>query len=115
APAAPTSTSAATKPPASDAEWKDRLHAALMDLGLAFTADGLEHSTVVATAAELQFTTPEEFMLGMRAEDLNQAVRKLIGRPMKIKITAGQSAAPAPRPSAQKAPVDETSVRAMDH
>ena len=76
------------------------------------TADGVEHSAVAASAGELQFTTPQEFMLGMRAEDLNQAVRRLTSRPMKIKISAGQSAAPA-APATQKPPADETSARAL--
>ena len=52
-------------------------------------------------------------MLGMRAEDLNQAVRRLTSRPMKIKISAGQSAAPAAAPTTQKPPADETSARAL--
>jgi len=53
----------------------------------------VEHSTVAASANELQFITPEEFMLSMNADDLNQAVRRIVGRPLKIKIVAGQSAA----------------------
>src|SRR5207237_669544 len=57
-------------PPASDVDWKQRLHATLMEIGMPFTADGVEHSTVTASATELQFTTPEEFMLGMKADDL---------------------------------------------
>ena len=38
-------------PPASDDEWKERLHAALMEIGMPFTADGVEHSTIAASAA----------------------------------------------------------------
>jgi DNA polymerase III subunit gamma/tau len=102
-----------TAPPGSDAEWKERLHSTLMDIGMAFTADGVEHSTVVASAGELQFTTPEEFMLGMKPDDINQAVRKILGRPMKIKITPGQGAAPTAPGKIQKAPEDETSARAL--
>ena len=72
-----------------------------------------EHSAVAASAGELVFTTPEEFMLGMRAADLNQAVRRLVGRPMKIRIVPGQGAAPAAPAKAQKAPADGTSARAL--
>lgn len=110
----PTSAPQAQTAPASDAEWKQRLHTTLMEIGMPFTADGVEHSTVAASTAELQFTTPEEFMLGMKADDLNQAVRRIIGRPMKIKIVAGKSDAPAPvREIARKAPENETSARAL--
>jgi DNA polymerase-3 subunit gamma/tau len=101
-------------PPASGDEWKQRLHATLMEIGMPFTADGVEHSSVAASAAELQFTTPEEFMLGMKADDLNQAVRRIVGRPMKIKIVAGQGAAPAPvGESARQPPENEISARAL--
>src|SRR5207302_789214 len=94
-------------PPTTDLDWKHRLHSTLMEIGMQFTADGVEHSTVAASANELQFTTPEEFMLSMNADDLNQAVRRIVGRPLKIKIVAGQSAASASAAApakAQKAP-----------
>jgi hypothetical protein len=85
-----------------------------MEIGMTFTADGVEHSTVTASAGELQFTTPEQFMLSMKAEDLNQAVRRIVRGPMKIKIVAGAApAAPAPAIKVQKAPEDEASARAM--
>jgi DNA polymerase-3 subunit gamma/tau len=99
--------------PVSSAEWKDRLHATLMEIGMAFTADAVEHSAIEVSAAELSFTTPEEFMLGMKENDINQAVRKILGRPMKIKITGGQGAVAAAPPQVQKAPADETTARAL--
>src|SRR5438552_8110965 len=61
-PVAPTSN---IQNPTSDADWKERLHSTLMEIGMPFTADAVEHSTVTASASELQFTAPEEFMLGM--------------------------------------------------
>jgi len=76
---------------------------------------GLGGLTVTASAGELQFTTPEQFLLSMKADDLNQAVRRIVSRPMKIKIVAGAApaAAAAPAIKAQKAPEDEASARAM--
>jgi len=108
-PAPPTSTA----PPTTDADWKQRLHAALIEIGMPFTADGVEHSTVAVSANELQFTTPEAFMLGMNANDLTQAVRRIVNRPMKIKIIAGQGSAPPAPVDVQKAPENETSARAL--
>jgi DNA polymerase-3 subunit gamma/tau len=96
--------------PASDVEWKQRLHAELMEIGMKFTADGVEHSTIVALAGELQFTTPEEFMLAMKPDDLGKAVSRIVGRPMRIKITPGKAAAPVKQ---EQAPEDETSSRAL--
>jgi hypothetical protein len=103
----------ASPEPISGAEWKERLHATLMEIGMAFTADAVEHSAIEASAGELAFTTPEEFMLGMKADDLNQAVRKILGRPMKIKIVASQGMV-APPPQIRKSPpADETTARAL--
>jgi DNA polymerase-3 subunit gamma/tau len=100
-------------PPASDQEWKQRLHTTLMEIGMAFTADGVEHSTVAASASELRFTTPEEFRLGMKPDDINQAVRRILGRPMKIEIISGAAPAPAAASLVRKAPESETSARAL--
>jgi DNA polymerase III subunit gamma/tau len=100
--------------PASDTEWKEQLHATLMEIGMTFTADAVEHSVVVASAAELQFTSPEEFLLAMKPDDINQAVKRILGRPMKIKIIPGAgSTATAPAKAPPKAAEDETSSRAL--
>jgi DNA polymerase-3 subunit gamma/tau len=100
--------------PTSNQEWKERLHATLMEIGMVFTADAVEHSTVTASANELRFTTPEEFRLGMKPNDINQAVQRIVGRPMKIEIATGQGSEPAATPNiVRKAPESETSARAL--
>jgi len=93
--------------------WRDKLHATLMELGLTFTADAIEHSEVVEANGELQFTTPREFSLAMKPDDINQAVKRIAGKPMKIKVTIGNAGAPAkaaPPPAAQ---ANELSERAL--
>ena len=53
-------------------------------------------------------------MLGMKPDDINQAVRRILGRPMKIKIITGQGASEPSAPvKPQKAPENETSARAL--
>lgn len=94
--------------------WRPRLHAALMELGMAFTADAIEHSQIVESNGELQFTTPKEFSIAMKAEDINRAVRQIAGKPLKIKITIGEVAAQAKvaTPAAQE---DDLTRRALEH
>ncbi len=94
--------------------WRPRLHAALMELGMAFTADAVEHSQIVESNGELQFTTPKEFSIAMKAEDINRAVRQIAGKPLKIKITIGEVAAQAKvaTPAAQE---DDLTRRALEH
>ena len=92
-----------------------KLHAALMELGMAFTADAIEHSEIVEANGELQFTTPREFSIAMKEADINQAVRQIIGKPLKIKVTIGEVAAQnqekvAAAPAAQE---DDASRRAL--
>jgi len=73
--------------------WRSRLHATLMELGMAFTADAVEHSEVIEAAGELHFSTPKEFSIGMKEADIGRAVRQIAGKPLKIKITIGDAAA----------------------
>jgi DNA polymerase III subunit gamma/tau len=111
--AAPPSPPAQAQSP-SPSSWRSKLHATLMELGMAFTADAIEHSEVVESNGELQFTTPRQFSLAMKPEDINQAVRRIAGKPLKIKITIGDVAAQENvQPAA--AQEDDLSRRALGH
>jgi DNA polymerase-3 subunit gamma/tau len=101
-------------PPAEPGGWKDRLHAALIEMGMAFTADALEHSEVTETGSELQFTTPKEFALGMNLPDIQKAIQRVAGKPYRAKITIGEPAAP-PAPVRAPAGEDEVARRALSH
>ena len=85
-----------------------------MELGMPYTADAVEHSEVVEVKGELQFTTPKDLSISMQADEINQAVRQIIGKPLKIKITIGDVAVQekVPAPAAQ---ADDVSRRALSH
>jgi DNA polymerase III subunit gamma/tau len=98
--------------------WRQKLHTALMELGMAFTADAIEHSEIVEANGELRFTTPREFSIAMKEADINQAVRQIIGKPLKIKVTIGDAAAQNREPrdpiaAAPAAQEDDLSRRAL--
>jgi DNA polymerase-3 subunit gamma/tau len=95
------------------APWRDRLHAKLLELGLTFTADAVEHSHVTETNGELRFVTPQEFTLSMNEKDIQKAVQQVAGRPMRIGIQFGEPGAGA-APPLQK-PKDDVSERALAH
>jgi DNA polymerase-3 subunit gamma/tau len=104
------------QPPA-PGTWRDRLHAALLETGMQFTADAVEHSQVTEASGELQFVTPEEFRLAMNEKDILKVVHKMAGRPMRIKIALGKPdavEAPPGKPKDDK-PKDDTSERALAH
>jgi DNA polymerase-3 subunit gamma/tau len=95
---------------------QQRLVGALHELGMAFTADAVEHSRLVESGTELQFTTPQQFMLGMRVSDLEKAVKHLNAGKWKIKVAAGDAGAPEQRPQSQpQAAGDDATRRALAH
>jgi DNA polymerase-3 subunit gamma/tau len=106
----------ANAPPAARVQasgpWRDRLHSALMEAGMQFTADAVEHSEVTEANGELRFVTPEEFGLAMNEKDILKVVQKIAGRPMRIKIDLG-------KPETAAAPLakskDDVSERALSH
>jgi DNA polymerase III subunit gamma/tau len=99
--------------PAPSGDWGQRLHSALLESGMQFTADAVEHSQVTESGNELHFTTPEEFKLAMNEKDILKIVQKVAGRPMRVKITLGApNAAQVPKP---KPPQSDVSDRALSH
>jgi DNA polymerase-3 subunit gamma/tau len=101
------------QPPAPSNDWSQRLHSALIEAGMQFTADAVEHSRIVESNNELHFTTPEEFKLAMNEKDILKIVQKVAGRPMRVKTTFGQpNVASAPK---LKPPPDDVSERALSH
>ncbi|HTC90584.1 MAG TPA: DNA polymerase III subunit gamma/tau [Bryobacteraceae bacterium] len=109
--AAPPITSNQT--PATTGPWRDRLHAALLEAGMQFTADAVEHSQVTESNGELQFVTPEEFRLAMNEKDILKVVQKIAGRPMRIKISFGEPDRVEAAPLAKAK--DDVSERALSH
>jgi DNA polymerase-3 subunit gamma/tau len=100
------------EPAVQPSDWRQALVAALHDLGLPHTADAVQHSRVIEAGGELQFVTPREFEYFLKPEEINQAVRKIAGKPMKVSVTTGEvafeksDAPPAPNE-------DELTTRAL--
>jgi DNA polymerase III subunit gamma/tau len=113
-PPPPPAQAASHQPPATLASgpWRDRLHSALIEAGMQFTADAVEHSEVTEANGELRFVTPEEFGLAMNEKDILKVVQKIASRPMRIQIDLGKpetAAAPLAKPK------DDVSERALSH
>jgi DNA polymerase-3 subunit gamma/tau len=95
-------------------DGRQRLHAALMELGMPFTADAVENSRVVETTGELQITTTKAFTLALREEDLRAAVSQAFSRPLRIKVTVGDvGETAAPIAQAASKTEDEATRRAL--
>jgi DNA polymerase III subunit gamma/tau len=72
--------------PVAEIGWRESLHAVLMELGMKFTADAIEHSEIRESGNELLFVAPKEFQLSLTADDLQKALKHLNSRPMRVKF-----------------------------
>jgi DNA polymerase-3 subunit gamma/tau len=103
-----------------DADWRARLHDALLAQGCTHTADAVEHSEVNFTGAELVITTTKMYTIALKNDtDLQRTVQQLAGRPIKITLKQGdpvnttklQPPAAAPRADQD----EEVERRALSH
>ena len=99
--------------PPDSGDWRTRLHRALMELNLPFTADAVERSRIVETAGELQFTASAADKLSLRAEDIQKALQHLNARPLRIKVTVGDTGPAATPIAAVPKDDDEVTTRAL--
>jgi DNA polymerase III subunit gamma/tau len=90
-------------------DWRQRLHAALVELGMTFTADAVENSSVKEANGELQFVTSAAYRLALQPDDLLKALKHLSAKPMRIKVTVGEAENLKP----MEARADEASARAL--
>jgi hypothetical protein len=95
-------------------DWREKLHTALMELGMTFTADAVEHSKVSEAGNVLQFVTPKQFMLAMRVEDIAKAAQRASGRMFQIKVTAGEAERAEPAAGSAQ-PQGDASRRALEN
>jgi DNA polymerase-3 subunit gamma/tau len=110
-PPAPPSSAAASAVPAGDIDWRERLHGALTELNMNFTADAVEHSSFALVAGELQVTTPAEFKMMISAADLLKGIHHLGLAAPKIKISFGEVAA-APQMVQKSKPTEDDATKA---
>jgi DNA polymerase III subunit gamma/tau len=105
---------AAPPPPlpiaAGNIDWRERLHWALTEMNMNFTADAVEHSSFALIGGELQVTTPVEFKMMISAADLLKGFQQLGISAPKIKIGFGEVAA-APQMAPKVKPGEDDATR----
>jgi len=100
-------------------DWREKLHAALMELGLTFTADAIEHAEITENGAVLEFSVAKEFSLAMKPEEISRAVQKITERRFKINVSLTNDARTESQlPPAKSQPAgeqDEVAQRALSN
>ena len=67
-----------------------RLHTALLEAGMQFTADAVEHSRDDRVERRAAVLHARRVRLAMNEKDILKVVQKVAGRPMRVKITLGE-------------------------
>jgi DNA polymerase-3 subunit gamma/tau len=112
--APPPDAAPAPSPGASTGDWRERLHGALTELGMHFTADAVEQSQITVNGNELSVLAPKETRLSMKDVDLQKALAHLGAGPFRIKITFGDTGPVGPALEKKKnIDEDEATTRAL--
>jgi DNA polymerase-3 subunit gamma/tau len=118
APKAPTAAKPPPSAPAASGSLRSRLHAALIEAKQANLADALEHSELAESDAELVFTTPKMYQMFLKDAAFEAAVKRVLGKPVRITIKVGEAtrtADPASQPTQPAIQNDAAAERALGH
>jgi DNA polymerase-3 subunit gamma/tau len=101
--------------PSPSDDWRAKLHGALTETGLTFTADAIAQSEVALVNNELQITASKQFTLDLGNEEIRTALKHLGFPALRFKINFGEvkaAQAPMPKPTMKE---DEVTERALAH
>jgi DNA polymerase-3 subunit gamma/tau len=107
--------SAAAAVPSPSDDWRAKLHGALTETGLTFSADAIAQSEVSLANNELQITASKQFQLDLGRDEIQKALKHLGFPALRFKINFGEvkaAQAPIPKPAMKE---DEVTERALAH
>jgi DNA polymerase-3 subunit gamma/tau len=97
-------------------DWRAKLHGAMLEKGLTFSADAIEQSEVTLVNNELQINAPKEFQLSLGREEVLTALKHLGFPALRFKVNFGEVKNAAPASIPKSAPKeDEITERALAH
>jgi len=104
-------------PPMTAGDSRERLHGWLTQNGMTHLADAVENAAIAVAGGDLAVTAPKSYSLYFKDKGFDQAVREVFGRPLRLKLTLADSAAPQPtlaaaRPS-KSSEEEEAAARAL--
>jgi DNA polymerase-3 subunit gamma/tau len=94
-------------PPMTAGDPRERLHSWLTENGMTHLADAVENATIAVTGGDLAVTAPKSYGLYFKDKGFQQAVQKVFGRPLNVKMTVGEASTPPPALATAKAANNE--------
>ena len=121
-PTSPPDAAPVTEAPLEGGDLRARLHAALLESKQSNLADAVAHCETTESPAEVVFLTPKMYQMYLKGPAFESAVQKAAGRPVRIRVQAGETAPAVPltapasvNPAGAKVIEGETAGRALDH
>jgi hypothetical protein len=102
-------------PPSPDDDWRAKLHGAMNEAGLTFSADAIAQAEVAFVNNELVITAPKQFQLDLGRDEIMTALRHLGHSGLRFKVNFGEvkvAQAPIAKPAPKE---DEVTERALAH
>ncbi|HEY7306202.1 MAG TPA: DNA polymerase III subunit gamma/tau [Bryobacteraceae bacterium] len=84
------------EPPVAKDNLAQALHDALSKAGLNFTADAIQHSEISFEGAELVIRAPKAMHLSLKDPAMQRVASEVLGKPVRVRLEAGESVAAAP-------------------
>jgi DNA polymerase III subunit gamma/tau len=85
----------AEAPPMTADDPRQRLHAWLHEHNHAHLADAVENASLTVTGGDLNIVAPKSYALYFKDRGFEDAVREVFGRPLRMKLTTGETATDA--------------------
>ncbi|MDP9053018.1 MAG: DNA polymerase III subunit gamma/tau [Acidobacteriota bacterium] len=105
-------------PPSATDDWRSRLHAAMTETGLAFSADAIAQCEASLVNGELQIVAPKQFQLDLGRDEISTALKHLGHPTLRFKVNFGEvRSGKSPLAAIEKpaAKEDEVTERALAH
>ncbi|HUB78202.1 MAG TPA: DNA polymerase III subunit gamma/tau [Bryobacteraceae bacterium] len=102
--------------PVTAGDPRELLHSYLHEKGLRHLADAVEVAAIQVNGAELAVVTAKSYAFYFKDAGFESAVREVFGRPLRVKVTVGETAPQAaPIQTAPSATEDQATTRALAH
>jgi DNA polymerase-3 subunit gamma/tau len=102
-------------PPMAAGDPRERLHSYLHEKGMTHLADAVENASIQVGAAELTVVTAKSYALYFKDSAMEAAVRQVFGRPLRMKVSVGDTVPRAAIHLAPSAGEDQATSRALSH
>ncbi len=117
APSKPVPEKIAVEPPAATGDFRQDLYHALSKAGMEHSADAVQHSDVSLNGGDVVIRAPKAMMLLLKDPGVERIAAQVAGRPVRVRLEAGESVKAAAVPMVEKAPSGESEIRqrALSH